>query len=239
MPYRELNPDRLIETLRQVQERLQRYFPDATLSQVMMELQQVAEKAKAQAAAPRRVLNTSILALMLFVAAVAGFAFWVRNRIRGEESVTLLEMFQGLEAAINICVFLAIGLGFLFTLETRMRRRKILAAVDELRSLAHVIDLHQIRKDPEGLIAGAESTPTDEVAYSPLELVRYLDYASDMLSIVGKLAALYGKGALDGVVLESINSVETLTASISQKIWQKITIALSVHQTVAQLAAKR
>lgn len=230
MPYHELNPDRLIGILDHLQEGLEKYFPDAALGRVMEELKRLAVKAKTENARPRGALYSAILAQLAFVGLIVGFIFWISHRIRGDESVTLVEMFQGLEAAINICIFLGIGVGFLFTLETRIRRKRVLTAIDELRSLAHIIDLHQIRKHPERLPAGAQSSLHSDTLYSPADLVLYLDYASDMLSIVAKLAALYGKNSVDGVVLEGINSVESLTASISQKIWQKISIALSLRQ---------
>jgi hypothetical protein len=45
-----------------------------------------------------------------------------------------------------------------------------------------------------------------------------------MLSLVGKLAALYAQSTSDSVVLQSVNDIETLTNGISRKIWQKIMI---------------
>lgn len=236
MPYRELNPDGLIEILNQLHLRLVQYFPNATLTKVMEEVQQVAAKAKIENARGQRRLYSAVIAQISFIAGVIALGVWISSHVRGDESVGLIEMFQGLEAAINIAIFLAVGLGFIFTLETRIRRRHILAAIDELRSLAHVIDLHQIRKDPERIASASDST-RGESNYSPLELVRYLDYASDMLSVVSKLAALYGKGSVDGVVLEAVNSVEHLTSSTSQKIWQKISIALDLHQLPGKSAA--
>ena len=45
-----------------------------------------------------------------------------------------------------------------------------------------------------------------------------------MLSLIGKIAALFAQRFDDSVVLGSVNEVEILTASLSQKIWQKLTI---------------
>ena len=38
---------------------------------------------------------------------------------------------------------------FFLTLETRLKRQRALKAIRELRSLAHIIDMHQLTKDPE------------------------------------------------------------------------------------------
>ncbi|MFM7924284.1 MAG: hypothetical protein ACKPJJ_29030, partial [Planctomycetaceae bacterium] len=51
---------------------------------------------------------------------------------------------------------------------------------------------------------------------------RYLDYCSELLSLVGKLAALYAQSTSDPVVLQSVNDIEQLTNGLSRKIWQKI-----------------
>jgi hypothetical protein len=45
-----------------------------------------------------------------------------------------------------------------------------------------------------------------------------------MLSLVGKLAALYAQSTSDGIVLNSVNDIASLTSGISRKIWQKIMI---------------
>jgi hypothetical protein len=60
---------------------------------------------------------------------------------------------------------------------------------------------------------------------SVYEIMRYLDYCSEMLSLTGKVAALYAQNFRDGVVLSSvINEIENLTTGLSRKIWQKIMI---------------
>ena len=53
---------------------------------------------------------------------------------------------------------------------------------------------------------------------------RYLEYCSELLSLVSKLAALHAQDLQDPVVLEAVNDVESLTADLSRKVWQKITI---------------
>lgn len=50
----------------------------------------------------------------------------------------------------------------------------------------------------------------------------YLDYCSEMLSLVGKTAALYAENNDDQVVLQTVEGIEELTMNLSQKIWQKI-----------------
>lgn len=57
--------------------------------------------------------------------------------------------------------------------------------------------------------------------------MRYLDYCSEMLSLIGKLAAFYVQKFDDPVALAAVNEVEELTSGLSRKIWQKIMIVNS------------
>jgi hypothetical protein len=82
-----------------------------------------------------------------------------------------------------------------------------------------------LTKDP-----GAALHPADDTASSPRrirnaqELVRYLDYCSEMLSLSSKVAALYAQSTTDAQVIDAVNELERLTTNLSQKIWQKINI---------------
>jgi hypothetical protein len=45
-----------------------------------------------------------------------------------------------------------------------------------------------------------------------------------MLSLTGKLASLYVQTLNDSAVADTVNEIEDLTASLSQKVWQKVMI---------------
>ena len=86
--------------------------------------------------------------------------------------------------------------------------------------------MHQLTKDPSQVIAGVgnRTRSSPQRTLTAYQLTRYLDYCTEMLSLVGKLAALYAQSNSDSVVLQSVNDIETLTNGISRKIWQKIMI---------------
>jgi hypothetical protein len=127
------------------------------------------------------------------------------------------------ESVINDLVFAAIAVLFLWAMPERLERRSLLRLLHRLRSLAHVIDMHQLSKDPEQVsptyVATAESV---RHGLDADQLYHYLDYCSEMLSLTAKTAALCGEHTSDGVVLETISTIETLTTQLSNKIWQKI-----------------
>jgi hypothetical protein len=137
----------------------------------------------------------------------------------------LVGLVQGLEAALNITILLGAAALFLATVEVRIKRKRALKAIHELRALAHVIDMHQLTKDPERLRTHAQETASSpKRTLRGSELIRYLDYCSEMLSLIGKLAALYVQKFDDSVALVAVNEVEELTTGLSRKIWQKIMI---------------
>jgi len=120
-------------------------------------------------------------------------------------------MLQGVDAALGSTVFLGAVVLFLVTLEGRLKRRRILAGLEELRELAHVIDMHQLTKDPDRLSEtydATESSPTH--ALTPFLLSRYLDYCAELLSLIGKVAVIYTHGSSDAIVLDSIDDIEAL-----------------------------
>ena len=76
-------------------------------------------------------------------------------------------------------------------------------------------------------IACATYTPTSQSVRHGLDadqLHHYLSYCSEMLSLTAKTAALCAEHSADGVVLETVSYIETLTTELSNKIWQKISL---------------
>ena len=137
----------------------------------------------------------------------------------------LKELVSLTDAGLNSLVLIGAAVLFLVTIETRMKRTRALEAVHELRSIAHVIDMHQLTKDPSRLIGTVVLTQSSPVnTMTAFELTRYLDYCSEMLSLTGKIAALYAQNFHDSVVVSAVTEIEALTTGLSRKIWQKIMI---------------
>ena len=110
-------------------------------------------------------------------------------------------------------------------MEVRLKRNRALKLLHELRSIAHIVDMHQLTKDPATITGTATRTPSSpKRSMTRFELSRYLDYCSEMSSLIGKIAALYVQKYDDPVVLSAVDQIEELTTSLSRKTWQKITI---------------
>jgi len=132
---------------------------------------------------------------------------------------------QALDSSIGSVVFVGAAILFLVSCENRIKRSRALKAIHELRALAHIVDMHQITKDPESYFGrGTRPGSTRKRDMTPFELNRYLDYCSDSLALISKIAALYVQGFQDPVLLDAVDDVEDLTSGLSRKIWQKLTI---------------
>jgi hypothetical protein len=226
MTYRMLDCTAIRSTCERLSARIDERFPGSGLSKVGSELLELSCETDRRLDDirkplwPIRIGATIVMALILaIVIAVGATAPLPSTRIE------LFSLLQIVESAINDVIFLGVAAFFLFTIESRLKRRKALRALHQLRSIAHVIDMHQLTKDPEQLLSDAVATSSSpERTLSRFELARYLDYCSEMLSIVSKIAALYLQYLDDALVLDAANDIQGLTSGLSSKIWQKIMI---------------
>lgn len=224
--YRRLDATHIVETVTILGQRIEERFPGSGLRKVARELEDVARDAEhlskwlGKANWPLRV-GVGFVAAVL-VAAVGTGAAVLRA---GPAANSISDALQGIEALIDNLVFVGIALYFLFGLETRFKRRRALGALHVLRSVAHIVDMHQLTKDPErALTTGGDTASSPKRSLGPIELARYLDYSSELLAIVSKIAALYIQDFADPVTVDAASGVEELSVGLSRAIWQKIMI---------------
>jgi hypothetical protein len=227
--YGELQPALIIETAARLEQRIGERFPGSGLSRVAGELTRLGEQTERIAQRLRRPIWPLRVATFAGVLALVLFALMLASQFVGASAgggpESLSELLQGVEAGINEVVFLSLAVFFLISLEQRVKRRGALRALHRLRSIVHIVDMHQLTKDPAHVLAGGPDTASSpQRTLTGFELARYLDYCSELLSIASKLAALHVQYVNDPVVLDAVNDIETLAASLSNKIWQKIMI---------------
>ncbi|MEQ9315179.1 MAG: hypothetical protein RLN72_04960, partial [Henriciella sp.] len=213
-------------TISRLQDRIGERFPERGISGVCQQLRELAPEVAQTATTLSRpnLLLRGAVGLVILAAIGLVFRLFRLLELDGIETGAF-SFFQGLEALLNVVILSAAGIWFLLTLETRFKRSAALERLHELRSIAHVIDTHQLTKTPVAILEGGSKTASSpDRSLSPFELRRYLDYCSEMLSLTGKLAALYLAHSRDSVVIQAVNEVEELTSDLSRKIWQKISV---------------
>ena len=225
--YTELKLDRITATISRLERRVNERFPESGLSRVIADLRGLAGEEEALLIRLRRPIWILRLGGALGIAAllaVVGLLFTIAMRV-SLHFQNITDLLQGSDSAINDIIVLSIAIFFFFSIETRVKRARALRALHRLRSIVHVVDMHQLSKDPEHLFEPQMATASSpERNLTRFELARYLDYCSELLSLTSKLAAVYAQYLNDTVVLDAVNDIETLAASLSNKIWQKIMI---------------
>lgn len=227
MEYATLSPKEIIETQRRLHKRIVKRFPSSDLSQLAEGLLAIAEKAARRA---KRILRPHLLlrfAVGILLLGAAAFGVRIAMSVQLKADLRdVMNLVQFTEATIGASVFVGAAVFFLISLEMRLKRRRAFAAIHELRALAHIVDMHQVAKDPEGLIQRGPSVaePREQTTKTLFDLNRYLNYCNELLAITSKIAALYVQRFPDGPTVSAVDQVESLCTGLSNKIWQKIMI---------------
>ncbi len=239
--YAELQPGPVRSTILILKARIQERFPGSGLAEVGAELLRLADRNQTVVERLQRPLWPIRLLTALTIIALIALVSWAAMSLMGmtsREVAGVANILQAADAATNQLILLSLALLSLVSLETRIKRRFALRMLHALRSIAHVVDMHQLTKDPEHALrpfVSTASSPRRNLA--PGELARYLDYCSELLALTSKLAALHAQHLQDPVVLDAVNDIESLTADLSRKIWQKLTI-LNMSATVSMQAVE-
>ena len=225
--YRALDADNIISTTQKMNQRIADRFPASGLRKVSEELlaeaQQAAHTAKWLAKPHIKIRVVSMLIIVAMFVVAASTLLALNRRVELFSSVS--DFLQGVDAGVNEVILIGAATYFLLGWEARLKRKRALRAINVLRSFAHIIDMHQLTKDPERPVSIKAIEPASPTrTMTPIDLTRYLDYCSEMLSIISKIAALYVQNFDDAVTLAAVDEVEDLTGSLSQKMWQKIMI---------------
>ena len=223
-----LNPELIVKTVSRLRARISERFPESGLAEVCSDLTLTAQATAARVeelARPNialRLLAAAVIALGVAAQIyVARLIDWTSVLGRADP----VGLTQGLDAVVNLLILAFGAIWFVLTLEQRLKRRQVQIRLYELRAFAHVIDMHQLTKDPTVLLGSPEPTTSSPARrMSEFELSRYLDYCAEMLALIAKLAALYAGRSRDREVIMAVNEVEELTSSLGRKIWQKIMI---------------
>lgn len=220
-----LDIEKTIKTIERLTLRISDRFPDSSLYQVCIKLKRVAERSEIQIKKINRpfyifritFIILCLISLLFFYTAIKEL------HIKDFAIKSISDLTQSAEATLNAIALIGASFFFLYKLEDYFKRKIIFKVFHELRTIAHVIDMHQLTKDP--LANNTESTSNSPVReLSQFELYRYLDYCSEMLSLTSKVAVFYANENRDEVIVNSIHEIEILTSTLSRKIWQKITL---------------
>ena len=231
MADQQLDAEKIVATVEKLHRRIAERFPTAGLASVCAKLLAISKAARDRSEQiARPIVWVRLISLILIIAVLgsAALTVWIVVKAAGApQDVSTADWIQAVESALNDVVIIGASIFFFATLEIRIKRRRALRAIHELRSMAHIIDMHQLTKDPERVLGKGEGHDTESSparTMSEFELSRYLDYCSEALSLTGKVAALYVQNFEDSVAVSAVNDVENLTTDMARKVWQKLMV---------------
>ncbi|HNS20781.1 MAG TPA: hypothetical protein PKH24_09795 [Sedimentisphaerales bacterium] len=211
-------------TIERLHLRMRDRFPESNLANICRELYEISKETDHTVqwiARPNYLLRLGTYVLILI--AVLAFVESLLQLNVSADGLNLADLVQMIDSGLNSLVLIGAGILFLVTLENRRKRNRVIHSVNRLRCIAHIVDMHQLTKDPDSIAEHAVSTPhSPRRTLGPYEMARYLDYCTEMLALVSKTGFLYVQDYHDPVATEAVNDLEDLTNGLSHKIWQKI-----------------
>lgn len=225
--YERLEPAKVAATLDLLHERIGQNLPGRRLGDVVLEVRGVVARIERESSeragwAPAVKVGSRVAIVLLAVLLAVVLVSAVRTGASQLGQIRTFDWLSIVDSGVNDVVFVGIAIWFLVSAPDRLQRRRLLATLYRLRSLAHIIDMHQMSKDPDSALASGTGGP--QGAMTVTELARYYGYCSELLSLTSKAAALCGEGTADAVVLDTVSEIESLTTGMSRKIWQKISL---------------
>lgn len=233
--YTRLDAVAVRDTVDRLQRRIEARFPTRNLPRVATEVSSTIDELLIQ---PKsrwygvvHVVSRVLIGFLVLTLVIA-FAMLLAGSGGTSDEPRAWEWASIVESMVNDVIFAAVAVFFLWHVPNRLQRHHYLKSLHKLRSLAHIIDMHQLSKDPERLTTGYKRTAHSlDIGMDIHELWAYLDYCSELLSLVGKAAALFAEHSDDDTVLATVEGIEELTTGMSRKIWQKISLLRAANAT--------
>ena len=241
--YQRLDPKEIVATAETLHQRIAERFPNRKLTNVCEELKGTAAEAGRVAdyiKKPNWGFRVTV-GLVFVIAASVLITLLCKAHVR-DDLGGISDYIQGIQALAQIFVYMGLIVAFLFSIEGKRKHALVMKHINDLRSIAHVVDMHQLTKDPERLCNGHHDTASSPArTMSPFELKRYLNYCSEMLAIVSKIATIYVQDLNDPTAGKAAGDIEDITTGLSRKIWQKINLVerLAPHDHVQHMGLCR
>jgi hypothetical protein len=215
-----LREDKLLETVENIRKRIDQRFPDSGLSRIASEIIEITRDSLARAVAisrPNFWLRAGLAILLIF--AIVGVVVYLKTSDQQMPArQNLLQFFEATKGSIAVLSATAI---FLITLETRLKRRRALRAMHELRAVAHIIDMHQLNKGPD-LGHAIEPVDVEGIPMDAQGMRRYLRFCTELLAVISKIGQVYVQDFPDPAAQVAVDNFESLATGLSSKIWQKL-----------------
>ena len=136
-----LRADKVIRAVEQLRFRISERFPNSGLSKVCGTLLDVARVTDMRIAwIERPHWGYRFLVGIVLLVTIAALIYAVGNVEVSAGGFTLADFVQVCEAGLNNLVLIGAAIVFLVSIEARAKRKRVVASVNRLRSIAHLIE---------------------------------------------------------------------------------------------------
>jgi hypothetical protein len=217
------------KTAERLVERIHSRFGDDDLTNIARQVLDVATMSERRIARALRVgFFIRLLTWPVVIAVGIGIAAWIKSLHLAIQVNDAGDLAQSLDSVLQLMLVVGAGGWFLLSIGTKVQRRSLFKALQELHALAQIIDLVQLDKDPDRLHFSSEQrtakSPTLGKANTAFLLSRYLDYCSELLSVLGKISCLYRERVSDEAVLSRLGDFERLANQLRSSIGSKMVL---------------
>jgi len=227
-----LEPSRLIEAAERLDQAVRERLPNTHLAKLSGEILTIArETARRVKEAQRPIFRIRILSALALGTAVVGIVFIARHVQYRAEVENVSEVLEGIDAGFNILILLGGMLLYLTTLESRIKKRRVMENLHELKELLHLVDMNQLAHPPQ-LFANTSTDPTQAVGRDSFYLIAHIR----MFSLIGNLAAAYSQNVKDDSVLRMAGHIETMASGYTEKLWEMSNLLLQLASQAGRQA---
>ncbi len=212
-----LDPARIFETAENLARDISEKLPGSSLAGLAVELTHIAHATVERTQQARRpIYAIRLLSFLAISTSLLGLWYLLDHIHARWEFGTIAEVFDATDAGFNLLVLLAGALWFLITIENRIKRKKALEFIEELREFIHVIDVTQLFYTP--LVYNPDPTAArTSVTFD----YTYFLFCTQILAVISNLAPLYTRGAAGDSILRAASDVEMLANAITVKLLSK------------------
>ncbi|HTI51657.1 MAG TPA: hypothetical protein VL475_11920 [Planctomycetaceae bacterium] len=212
-PRHRLDADKIVETAKNLAVDIAARLPGSTLAALGEELSNIAIATSERARRARRPILTIRLLSAAAIAAALFVLWYLAGHVHARwEFGTINEVFDGLHTGFELLVLIVGALWFCATLEARIKRKKALGFIEELREFIHVVDVTQLYYTPDLYRSRVGEAP-GKIAIDET----YLLYCTQMLAVISNLAPLYARGTTGDSILRAAADVEMLAIAVTTK----------------------
>ena len=237
-----LQAEKIEKAISELEQGIHEILPGRKIGDVCHELREVAREAhtkslrnKSSSFTRNKLLKLFLIAALILIVTsliTFGLSYFLREILTSlGRNIGIEEGLQMTDTAITLLLPSIAYIFYRLKDNIKTYRTEVLNDLHKLRMLSHIIDVKQLNKTPDWIDWKEEKNKHDR-KLNARQIAFYLEFCSQMQSLIGKIAVLYIRDVNDPALITAVNEIETLTTGLSRKTWQKLML-MQKHQVAS------